>query len=1728
MPIYTIEAPDGRVLDVEGPREPTQDEAALLFEGQPKAPRGGGAMSGLAMGELASRVGGVLVDAWNGAEKVGEALLGGAGAATEEAKNLALPVRGAVIGTGLAIQGVSEAGQGMAIDPMTGLVGLEKGNDPRGNLLYRAGKAVEDFGKAIPAPADRGFGADVAEGIGQVVPAIAAGLATRSPVVAGLVVGGATETADAYAREMDRQEESGEPLDFGLAYDKAIGYGLASGAIEAKLGAGRIVKRVQDALAGKVRLSGVKQLVLGRMADAGAGFTEEATQRAIQDLIVEGKLDKEGIAQEGGVGAVVQAILGLPAAAIAYKSPSKDPAAEAFARKAEQAGLSSTAEAIREHGDTIASEPGAAEFEALVSQPIEEPKDAVQEQAAAAAPGDVLNVDSVGDFVGTGGQTDQAVAQEGQTEVTAATQEVTSEAQGQVQEEVLDVAVVPGEVAAAAPGAATTSETQDGATAAITGYLGTDTLPEGVTVVSDPSAPWAGKIENGRVVVNAAQVQPGNAPQVVLEEGLHGVWGDPELAEAWRGWRQAVTPQDVRSERERRVGLDTSEPVLQEEAAIRRFLENRPADQGVIRRIYEAVRAAMLRLFGVRVPNTAEGRQLLEAAAKRYLTRRLEAGGAGPTRFAAPQVKPSQGYFKGDYETRPDAVVSAEADTFLGRFATESEAIGALENPTTNIPGDTRAQAAGILGDRLAQRYYGAEDPGEQAAARRDLIRLAALGVEDSRKAGQTLRARQPMIDKLLPHAALLSYLNLVNETQRTVVDEVVDVPGVVDQVNTELDKAGEDAVDAIDTAVRVQQTKKKRKPARRAPQKEGEQGQQPEQPGETEEQKESKRATATADNIISRLAKSQSDTHGWSETTRNQVEEAVRRQLTEQAPKEGFASVLVELGVKPETAARLSELVAREIEVRRRVEEAKQDERIADEIGDATKIAALLDKAGVEEGVNWSELFQSSLKDQKARQKEFFDRIQNDPRFARLNPTQRAELANTLFRAWELERLRVFRREFERLIPGDPKTPQERAVKAVLPRLIKLANLGILDADAARNEIARLYGMDTLDGPLAEEIKRLSQEAQKHPNGSIAQGRVFQKIHEALATRSNLPLDKILADYWYSNVLGRTSTWLNVLLGSATTGLWAQALQSGAVAVGRRAPMDAARMWQAWFNSFSDAIAAGIYIAYSGDRSVVPGFSQDIAKALSMKDTVKAADTFELMLAKARKEGKPFKARYAYTAALAKRVMTALDLVGSMGAGDAARFLAAHNLGDQESLAKLRANLDKRQTKQAEQQARAELGPKAPRAVVAARRREILEEGISREVLDAAEHVRRRVAANADPHGIGGYLYRLVRNTPFMFKSFAGLQFIRAAANMTNWVSDAIPGVGLVKYAQSKLPQTSGLFSDLTPEDQSLAVAAQVAGLAVIAGAAAMFLNDDEEDDGWDISGSWAPLTPQRKKLLRDKGESPYTITTPYGTISYKQMAGLNAPLALVGTLRDQQKHDKENWDKDGALAKLFHAWLFGSIGVIKDLNTITSITDVFGRGASGPVSDEQEIGRIANFLTRMGSGFIPFKGAISEIDGYLDRKKYLPDKDDVIGQLLRNIPVARRTVKSGADYNLFGEPISVPANLLKNWVNITEAPEEWGIAAALAQKGTWLSEASLGNRSIVDAKTGEKRPMDLAEKQAFAQARGQYIKTLLLENKEELLAKDKEELAKWWEEEAKKANKQGEMAAEEVAFQK
>ena len=168
------------------------------------------------------------------------------------------------------------------------------------------------------------------------------------------------------------------------------------------------------------------------------------------------------------------------------------------------------------------------------------------------------------------------------------------------------------------------------ATKAITDFLGVSTLPERVSVVYEPDAPYAGYFQDGRVVINAARTR--NPVGVLLEEGMHGVWSDPELQAAWREIQRMVTETDIERERARRKHLDTRQHVLREEATIAKIIHG---DQRMLNRLVAALRRALGRI-GINLPPTAAD-QIREAAIAFLKTRQNT---SGERRFAAAEEPP--------------------------------------------------------------------------------------------------------------------------------------------------------------------------------------------------------------------------------------------------------------------------------------------------------------------------------------------------------------------------------------------------------------------------------------------------------------------------------------------------------------------------------------------------------------------------------------------------------------------------------------------------------------------------------------------------------------------------------------------------------------------------------------------------------------------------------------------------------------------------------------------------------------------------------------------------------------------------------------------------------------------------------------------------------------------------------------------------------------------------------
>lgn len=151
----------------------------------------------------------------------------------------------------------------------------------------------------------------------------------------------------------------------------------------------------------------------------------------------------------------------------------------------------------------------------------------------------------------------------------------------------------------------------------INGFLGTKELPGRITVVHEPEAPFGAIIYGrDRITINSARIAEGDTIAKLLEEGMHGVWKEPELQAVIKQLVSEVRKADIARERLSRRGLDVRKAILTEEAAIARALES----PRMFSRLWNTIKRVFAKLFGVDLPSTDEARQMVKDAARKFLS----------------------------------------------------------------------------------------------------------------------------------------------------------------------------------------------------------------------------------------------------------------------------------------------------------------------------------------------------------------------------------------------------------------------------------------------------------------------------------------------------------------------------------------------------------------------------------------------------------------------------------------------------------------------------------------------------------------------------------------------------------------------------------------------------------------------------------------------------------------------------------------------------------------------------------------------------------------------------------------------------------------------------------------------------------------------------------------------------------------------------------------------------
>lgn len=847
----------------------------------------------------------------------------------------------------------------------------------------------------------------------------------------------------------------------------------------------------------------------------------------------------------------------------------------------------------------------------------------------------------------------------------------------------------------------------------------------------------------------------------------------------------------------------------------------------------------------------------------------------------------------------------------------------------------------------------------------------------------------------------------------------------------------------------------------------------------------------AEANRIVNQFAKIQSDTQAWADATKKPVAKLTSDYIKGIIDRDAFLSATDALGIKRATSETLESVIAVEKNRRALWSDITAHEKIVENLGKHDAMLAPLRRIAKQTGVVWTDLLSDLPENQATRKAELLKRLGEDQKLSSLPDQTKVKLADAAERAWSSIRDDVFRREFGKVVGlPDIPIPEKARLEASLPNIIKQANLGLLDNDAFRSALANQYGLEGMDSATGKKLRELGQEAARTPEG-VERNAVYQEMHDTLMEAKGVNPWDFLKDFWYRNVMSAPRTAFEIGVGGVVNGVARTYLTAVDTALAQKKPWLALQLTGEFLKDAFNGARLGADLVATGDRTVLPRYNAKFLEMMDRLDNGKSpGGEIESMYRRGGTGTKIALAPFEFVG----RALTALDYIGGQGVRQQQMAYAALTRGDKVSFDAAMKRFDKAQVVRATAQARAELGPQARAAKVIARTRELMNEGISKEIQDFGNDMTEVVALNAKPVGLGGVVYGALSKLPMLVRAPTGLAFVKAGINLfqesTNWA----PVTGQINAARAlwRDPSPSNplrwlALDKLPPERGRQIVAAQATGLALMLAAANKFLTPQPEDkDGkprkWEITGGWNGLTPQQKSTLMSSGEKPYAIKLPSGRwVDYK-MTPFIAALATIGHMRDQERFGGKKWTDEGAVGRAVTAWLMG-LGSIKDLSVSSQAAQLAGLLAndSRELDEKTIVKRIADSVGNAAMGLVPMDSLLRELDNYGDQQRYRPNRGNPgVDLWLQQVPYARRTVGPGPMLDFLGQPVKVSVTPINRHVG--DLPPADPVTRALSDKvsvGMKLPVLS-DNSTIVALEKGKPvaRPMTGDEAYAYQKA--------------------------------------------------
>lgn len=759
--------------------------------------------------------------------------------------------------------------------------------------------------------------------------------------------------------------------------------------------------------------------------------------------------------------------------------------------------------------------------------------------------------------------------------------------------------------------------------------------------------------------------------------------------------------------------------------------------------------------------------------------------------------------------------------------------------------------------------------------------------------------------------------------------------------------------------------------------------------------------------------------------------------------------------------------------------------------------------------GMTWAEIFMTLPAEQKARQREIYRRLMLDERLKALNQGERLQLTNELDRAWQRERRKVFVRELEK-ITGLGKTKKDREkVKAALPRLLRLMNLGMLNSETFRGAIAQEYGIKQIDAATGAEMRKLGEQIQQAPEG-LPRRKLEQQFMQRLQNLTGSTMAEVLESWWTASVLSGWRTQMDIALSLAngledvTLGSLVTALRTGNGRVAKDALF-------AMLSNLPTAMNEALDHLLTGNRAAMRSYDAEVKAALEDGNKLFGNVGRQLL-----NKGGMAKLPGAFME-FVSRLMTALDHINSTSTYEGAKAMA---LARHPELYEKALTISPQDRQAARTQARLELtGGEAPttrqqRVEETARMKEILDQRVPLEFQAQAREIGLESALQGEPTGVGYAVYWLsnmintgirqlettaaksvqdnaagrtvlhaLRLSSTLVKILTGTKFVRTVGHSVTRSLSYAPGIGLVRFAEGGM---KGAKADIL-------LAKQLMGTAV--GLALLMAFRDGEDDEQGIEGSHRDLTPQQRGQLLAQGRPPYSVwkRDAQGRIrswNYQQW-GIAGVLATIGAMEDQRRYNSAGKDD---LAILMDGIVSGSMAWT-DKTQLTGLQMLMGKDQAASSSPSSSLAGALN------------KWASTTVGGLVPR--IFKDVDMVISPQLRDtsewwmkwagqVPMVRE-LSSGKRVNIFGEDIVLDRGPTSRITQVGTIDPALRTLGRLNERDIWLPDPTQGVRTVLLA-DGTRRKMTTLEKDRYQRATGAAYRKFITEQGAALLRMDAE----------------------------